>query len=67
MPGAGGRDATAILEAAKNAELKDVVILGWDKDDELFISGSFDEREHAFWLINVARDLFTADTIIPND
>ncbi|MAF43453.1 MAG: hypothetical protein CMI54_04690 [Parcubacteria group bacterium] len=33
-------DANALLQAATGANLKDVVIIGWDPDDNLFVSGT---------------------------
>ncbi|MGD9724501.1 MAG: hypothetical protein AB7U76_24950 [Pirellulales bacterium] len=40
LPTAKTVSADAILEAAREAHLKRVVIVGWDKDGDFFFSGS---------------------------
>jgi hypothetical protein len=54
LPGLGKRSPDAILESAKG-ELTEVLILGWDKNDELFISSSAADVASMHWLVTNAR------------
>lgn len=47
-------EPNAVLELAKQADLTGVVIFGWDKDDELFISGSDMNMAELWYLITAA-------------
>lgn len=49
----------AILEAARNAKLKKVVVLGWDQDGRFFFSGSESREITVFLLRNAEHELFT--------
>lgn len=40
FPGSVQQNPNALLHAATNAKLKEVVIIGWDENDNLFVSGT---------------------------
>lgn len=40
FPGSKKMDANALLQAATGADLKEVVIIGWDQNDNMFVSGT---------------------------
>lgn len=44
-----------MLEAAARAGLTDVVIIGWDKDGNLFFSASNGNGPECLWLIEQAK------------
>lgn len=67
LPGLGERDVTAILEAAKNADLQEVFVIGWTKDNDLFTSGSVKYREEASWMMRVAEHVLVADLVRPDE
>lgn len=48
-------DANVMLEAAARADLDHVVILGWDKEGELFFSASMGDGPECLWLIEKAK------------
>lgn len=48
-------DANLMLEAATRADLENVVILGWDKDGEMFFSSSMGDGPECLWLIEKAK------------
>ena len=54
FPGQGTYDADAMLDAARNAGLEDVVIIGWDKDGELFFSSNQESKPMILWLLKQA-------------
>jgi len=56
--GTGGRPANAMLEAAKTAKLKDVVIIGWDENDEFFMSSGCEYEREIDWLLRNAINEF---------
>jgi len=58
LPGSGKRDPNAMLEAAKIAELDEVVILGFRKDGSLFFSGSEISSKQIHWLMSCGMDEF---------
>ena len=43
-----------VLQGAKN-QLDDVLVLGWDKDGLLWISGSKAKKADALWLLECAK------------
>ena len=49
FPGEGGRDASAILEVARNAGLIDVVVVGWTAEGNSFLSTSHSSSESVAW------------------
>lgn len=50
-----------MLEAATRAELESVIIIGWDKDGELFFSSSIADGPECLWLLEKAKaSLLTA-------
>jgi len=60
MPGSGKRDANAILETAKNADLESVVVIGWTAGGEFFVSHSHDSPAELLWDIKVAEQAVLA-------
>lgn len=48
-------DANVMLEAATRADLTDVIIMGWDKDGDLFFSASMGDGPECLWLIEKAK------------
>lgn len=48
-------DPKIMLEAACRVELDSVVIIGWDKDGELFFSASDGDGPECLWLIEKAK------------
>lgn len=44
-----------MLEMAKNAQLDEVVILGFDKDGEFFFSSNKADGGAVLWLLEMAR------------
>lgn len=48
-------DANITLEAATRADLDEVIVLGWDKDGELFFSASNGNGPECLWLIEKAK------------
>ena len=58
LPGFGKRDATAVLETAKNADLSDCVVLGWDGED-FFMSASYENNEKILWDLQQAINALT--------
>lgn len=53
LPTARTVSADAILEAARSAGLKKVVIVGWDEDGDFFFSGS-ESIETTVYLLRAA-------------
>jgi hypothetical protein len=51
LPGIGDRDAAAMLECAKTADLKPVLIVGVDAEGELFVSSSTSSMKEIAWLV----------------
>lgn len=49
MPGTGGRDPNAMLQAAQGAGLENVTIVGWDAGGTFFISSSYPEMKDVLW------------------
>lgn len=49
-------DADAMLDAAKNGELQDVVVLGWKKDGGFFMSSNVCSRQAINWMLDVGKD-----------
>ena len=52
--GAGSRPSNAMLEAAKSAKLKEVVIAGWDENDEFFLSSGCAMHRDIDWILRNA-------------
>ena len=48
-------DAKLMLEAASRADLDSVIIIGWDKDGEMFFSSSMASGHECLWLIEKAK------------
>ena len=48
-------DADALLEAAKNADLADVLIVGWDEGGELYFTSSVGQLKDISWLLENAQ------------
>ncbi len=55
FPSTGKRDPISCLECAKNAELDDVVIIGWDKNGNFFLGGSPAKRSEVLMLIETGK------------
>lgn len=57
FPGISPNDygANLMLEAATNADLDSVVIIGWNKDGEMFFSSSMGNGPECLWLIEKAK------------
>lgn len=47
-------DANIMLEAATSANLESVIIIGWDKDGDMFFSSSMGDGPECLWLIKKA-------------
>lgn len=47
-----------ILESARNAELKKVVVIGWTEEGRFFVSGSESLERTIFMLRNAEHELF---------
>lgn len=47
-----------IIEAARNARLQRVVIVGWDQDGKMFFSGSESLETTIYMLRNAEHELF---------
>ena len=56
LPTSGEVHPDAILEAAKNVDLDKVVVLGWDKDGDLFFSSSCGLLRDIDWLLGNGKD-----------
>lgn len=54
FPYEGKRDPCVCLEMAKNAELDDVIIVGWDKNGNLYLKGSPAQRKDVLMLLKTA-------------
>lgn len=52
-----GRECRAdtILDKAKNAGLKHVIVLGWDADSDFFMSTSYATGPEILWLLEGAK------------
>lgn len=48
-------DANIMLEAATRAELDNVIIIGWDKNGDMFFSSSMGDGPECLWLIEKAK------------
>ena len=48
-------DANIMLEAAVRQDLENVIIIGWDKDGEMFFSSSMGDGPECLWLIEKAK------------
>lgn len=51
------------LEFAKNNNLKEVLIVGYDGDNELLVRSSRMERKDALWLAEQLRNYATCETV----
>jgi len=58
---ANAYEPNIMLEAATRAGLTDVIIIGWDKDGELFFSASNGNGPEALWLIEQAKRALLED------
>jgi len=50
-------EPNALLELAKNADLEEVLIFGFCKDGDSYISTSTGKLRDANWLIDAAKDV----------
>ncbi len=50
----GDMDPDEVLEAAKG-ELEECIVIGWDKDGELWLMGNRAHAGDALWLLEVAK------------
>lgn len=64
LPGWGERDPDAILEAAKNAGLIDVVVVGFTADGSSFISTSFSDCQSVLWELAVAQNALISNASV---
>lgn len=48
-------DANIMLEAATRADLDSVIIIGWDKDGDMFFSSSMGDGPECLWLMEKAK------------
>ena len=48
-------DADVMLEAASGQGLDSVIVIGWDKDGDLFFSSSMSDGPEALWLLEKAK------------
>jgi hypothetical protein len=58
FPGAAQVDATTILELAKQENLKDVLVIGFDQNGKMFRSTSIDQPNALLWIVERFRYLF---------
>ncbi len=55
FPFAGKLDPLVSLEVAKNANLDDVLVIGWDKNGDLYFAGSPASRKDVLMLLETAK------------
>ena len=55
LPGAGKRDASAILECARNSEFSHVTIVGRDEEGNMFLSASYADPAEILWDLEMAK------------
>ena len=55
LPVPGPVNPDAILEAAKNADLTEVVVIGWDENGGMFFSSSATKLKEIDWLLSNAK------------
>jgi hypothetical protein len=55
FPGDGERDPQAILQLAKQANLKSVIVLAYDQEGFLYKSTSFEHMSDFSWLLTKAQ------------
>ncbi len=55
LPVDDARDVDLILDEASQAELSDVLVLGWTKDGEFWTSINFSDGPNALWLLELAK------------
>ena len=58
LPVTARRNPDAIIEAARNAKLKRVIIVGWDQDGSFFCEASESMSDTIFMLRNAEHELF---------
>lgn len=55
FPESGPLEVGTAIELSRQADLKDVIILGWNKDDNLYFSHSFTYNEEINWIMDIAK------------
>lgn len=50
-----GETAADVLKRAGEAGLKQVVVIGWDKDDMCYLDSTFEDGPPLLWLLEIAR------------
>ena len=56
IPGRGTEDVTAVLEVAKSANLRDVMVIGFDEDDALYMASNMKTMSRIYWLVSMSAD-----------
>lgn len=58
---------SVILDAAHNADLKYVLVLGWQENDELYVAGSTVNLPERLWIIECYKSLMTAPVTVEEE
>lgn len=58
---------SVILDAAHSADLKYVLVLGWQENDELYVAGSSVNLPDRLWIIECYKSIMMAPTIVEDD